>query len=1436
MNPFLSMGVGEMWQLAGWTMVHFLWLGALVGVAAAVSRLVLRRASANVRYVVALAWLVVLVALPVGIAAWIGAKPQAVLPAYQHAGVQELPIVELNATPMPIATAPANVVDAPTFAPSATTDLPPKSSTISDLLPQLEPIIAASARYLPWLWIIGTPLTFLLLTTGIVGAERLRRASRAIDDGPIAAACARLCESLCIGRRVTVGVCERIAAPVLVGIVRPIILLPPAALTGWSPDEIEMVLLHELAHVRRWDNLVNLAQRIVESLLFFHPVVWLVSTWVRREREACCDAVVVDRTDRPHAYAEMLVALAAEMPRSVLFHPAATSAMAAGPLRGRIRRILGLDDDPMLVSGKSLGMVMSGLLLAATILALGFSTRGQAEETDANSSASQDLENAAATPDVSNESGANRSDFRSKFVATAENPLETRTYDIADAPETKLRLDWLTDMLNRPSAGPKPTFGYNWTHDWTRLEIVAPREGQEFIKPQILDQASLSDRTADTTRFSKRLQAEQSTRESTESNRDLGDRQAQEARTQNNLKDLAISLLNFHEATKYLPPAAKLDADGKPLLSWRVLVLPYLGQDEAKLFEEFHLDEPWDSEHNRRLIGRMPKVFENPKLDRVGMTNYLAVVGPACVFTGTPQGIRITQISDGTSKTIALVEANEDRAVEWTKPQDWEFDRQNPTAGLGSLWKDHWYGAWIDGSVRRVEKREAADAVGIQFTRAGREATSLRESEGRGATQGRWAMADRYGGMAGLADGGFSDESELGGEFGIQPAAPPRKFPPLEEQKLADLAWKRLGLELEPLGEEDLQRVKALGYDGGLKVTHGAQDIKWSDILVGLHVWPTRSLQELAEVLNRPDLGELAPLKFYVIRKVSTDNGTMLGAEKDKVITGRIDVGVDYVTQPVYAQPTDMPAPVAPPTAPVLPPPTGRMLPTSRATASPKVSDTPTSHTSQPLAPGRTGSIHPGNDGRAQLVGNGLVYLFDSDEAHSRDVDDTISQLRDTYALDIWVVDARVNPEVANSFEVSNFPSTVLFKDGKKEIQIDGKISENSVRILILSAFGADAVVKRSTGQNTAPLRYEGRTFDTWRDMWRTELSTEKRIGAVNALAAFGRAGYGKEATEAILDVAGDYDFAVVDDTQAAALQRWVLNVLAPENRRSVLVEYWLPELTERVKKDPAKWKWLAVHLLGRLHTDDPATLAQLQSLVATGPAELRQAALEALVRSSQSRHGPGQLDDTTRKLLASALKSDDLARVRGAIPLLIFNAPTSGGDMGWRTQLILQPELIPLLFDSDESLRREVRGMLRHVKEEDAPQVTKLLLDTIRDESRARDHLQVIRALTAMGKQARGVRDELLRVINNNKDPGVSIAALVALLFTTPGLPLNDPLDEGSLSMALSQFSSNYLSEAERDTLRGRLGKSEDLYPQLLREANSIFPQRRESPGGGFF
>ncbi len=408
MNVPMSSNHSDLWTLAGWTMIHFLWLGTLIAVAALVCRLLLRRASPNIRYMTALACLAILAALPVAIATWIHQNPppfqvedslrrerdrggfvpvaaQETNPKPTNAPIidlakQEPPSTNSSVPPLAAHDSAAAAVPEPLRVPSPQSPAPSPQPPVPSPFALAVITINSTVHYLPWLWLIGTPITFALTATGIIGTRRLHRASRPITEGPIAEILAQLAASLRLGKRVTVAVCDRIVAPVLIGILRPIILLPPAALTGYSPDEIEMVLLHELAHVRRWDNLVNLMQRLLESLLFFHPAVWLISSWARREREACCDALVVTRTDRPHAYAELLVALAAQMPRSVLFHPAASSAMAAGPLRSRIRRILKLDDDPMLISGKSFTLVLAALALTATLAILYVPKIGQAEQ------------------------------------------------------------------------------------------------------------------------------------------------------------------------------------------------------------------------------------------------------------------------------------------------------------------------------------------------------------------------------------------------------------------------------------------------------------------------------------------------------------------------------------------------------------------------------------------------------------------------------------------------------------------------------------------------------------------------------------------------------------------------------------------------------------------------------------------------------------------------------------------------------------------------------------------------------------------------------------------------------------------------------------------------------------------------------------------------
>ncbi len=184
----------------------------------------------------------------------------------------------------------------------------------------------------------------------------------------------------------------------------------------------------------------------------------------------------------------------------------------------------------------------------------------------------------------------------------------------------------------------------------------------------------------------------------------------------NNLKQIGLAMQNYHDSNTGLPPGAIYSKEGKPLLSWRVAILPYLL--ETNLYFQFHLDEPWDSPHNKPLLAQMPKVYAAPgRAGRTDQTYYRifhqkegaggAFAEGHPVFDGQ-MSRSFTSITRGTSNTILVVEAAE--SVPWTKPDELPFPVTGPIEPLlGGILTDQYNVALADGSVRSYQKGKVSD-------------------------------------------------------------------------------------------------------------------------------------------------------------------------------------------------------------------------------------------------------------------------------------------------------------------------------------------------------------------------------------------------------------------------------------------------------------------------------------------------------------------------------------------------------------------------------------------------------------------------------------------------------------------------------------------------------------------------------------------------------
>jgi beta-lactamase regulating signal transducer with metallopeptidase domain/xanthosine utilization system XapX-like protein len=183
---------------------------------------------------------------------------------------------------------------------------------------------------------------------------------------------------------------------------------------------------------------------------------------------------------------------------------------------------------------------------------------------------------------------------------------------------------------------------------------------------------------------------------------------ASRIQSMNNMKQIALAMLNFEIATRRFPAQAFGRPNGDtPRLSWRVRILPHLG--EVDLYKQFHFDEPWDSEHNKTLISKMPDVFRSPPDERpTTSASYYVLTGPKTMFSGK-DGMKISDITGGASNTIMFVEAKRD--IPWTKPEDIDYDPAKPLPKLGGHFPGGFVTAFVDGSVRWIADQTPADVI-----------------------------------------------------------------------------------------------------------------------------------------------------------------------------------------------------------------------------------------------------------------------------------------------------------------------------------------------------------------------------------------------------------------------------------------------------------------------------------------------------------------------------------------------------------------------------------------------------------------------------------------------------------------------------------------------------------------------------------------------------
>ncbi len=314
MKQFIDLISPAQASALGWTLLHSLWQGALLGTLAAVGFYLLRRKSAESRYTVGVVML--------------GAQIVASMATYIYyipSSIQKIP-----------ATLPETLASVATYTGyTAPASLP--------LLLRVQLWLTLHLNDLVVCWMVGVGLLLLRFVGGWAYLERLRYTSRRVKDTNWNTRFGLLVARLNVSQSVDFRESARIVTPMVIGVIQPVVLVPLGLFTGLSAAQAEAILAHELAHIRRYDYLVNLVQSLVEVLYFFHPVLWWLSNRIRAEREHCCDDLAMAVCGDPLSLAHALVRVAEFRQESSL-----VVAFAANKplLLQRVKRVLGVSEKP----------------------------------------------------------------------------------------------------------------------------------------------------------------------------------------------------------------------------------------------------------------------------------------------------------------------------------------------------------------------------------------------------------------------------------------------------------------------------------------------------------------------------------------------------------------------------------------------------------------------------------------------------------------------------------------------------------------------------------------------------------------------------------------------------------------------------------------------------------------------------------------------------------------------------------------------------------------------------------------------------------------------------------------------------------------------------------------------------------------------------------